>query len=95
VLATRDEIAQLAADAIRRLKAGEKQPSGKPPQPWEHGSLDHRGHLISYWWFRTPRGRMEIYFDTGTLINTPGEVARQETARAKYMEQQMKSLKLP
>jgi hypothetical protein len=60
LLATRDAV----AESIRRVKAGEK--SVKPPAPWEHGSLDHHGHLISYWWFVTPHGKKDIYFDTGT-----------------------------
>src|ERR1700682_571080 len=81
MLATRDEMAKLAADAIRRAKAGQKQPPGHPPAPWEHATRDRDGQLISYWWFQTPHGRKEIYFDTGTSINTPGEVARQEKYR--------------
>jgi hypothetical protein len=93
-LATRDEIAQLVVDAIRRTKAGQKQPTGQPPQPWQHGTLDHNGQVCSYWWFRTPHGKKEIYFDAGVPINTPGEVARQESACAQYMQQAMKSLKL-
>src|SRR5260370_42200338 len=77
VLATRDEIATLAADAVRRLKAGQKPASGKPPTPWEHGSLDRTGRLISCWVFRTAHGKKEAYFDTGVAINAPGELARQ------------------
>jgi hypothetical protein len=88
LLATRDAM----VDAVRKANAT-KKPS-KARAPWEHGSLDHDGHLISYWWFLTPRGKKEIYFDTGTSINTPGEVARQESARAKYMAQMAQSLKL-
>jgi hypothetical protein len=85
VLATRDEIATLVADAVRRLKAGQKPASGKAPAPWEHGSLDRKGRLISYWVFRTPRGKKEVYFDTGVPIGAPGELARQESARAQYI----------
>jgi hypothetical protein len=48
-------------------------------------TVDHHGHLSSDWWFVTPHGKREVYFDTGTLIDTPGEVARQESARAQYM----------
>ena len=76
ILATHDEIAKLVADAIRRAKAGQKQPSGHPASPWGHATRDLDGRLISYWWFQTPHGRKEIYFDTGASINTPGEVAR-------------------
>jgi hypothetical protein len=94
VLATRDEIAALAADAVRRLKAGQKPASGKPPQPFEHASLDRGGRLISYWWFRTPHGRKEMYFDTGVSINAPGELARQESARAQYIGHAMQSVNL-
>jgi hypothetical protein len=94
VLATRDEIRELAADAIRRLKTGQKQPTGKPPQPWEHATRDHNGQICSYWWFRSPHGRKEFYFDTGIAIKAPGAIAREELARAQYMEQAMKSVKL-
>jgi hypothetical protein len=94
VLAMRDEVVKLAADAIRRAKAGQKQPTGRPPQPWEHAALDHRGQWCSYWWFLTPRGRKEIYFDTGISTSTPGEVARQESACAQYMGRMFQSLKL-
>ena len=95
VLATRDEIAALAADAIRRVKAGQKPSSAKPPIPWEHGSLDRKGRLISYWVFRTPRGRKEAYFNTGVSINAPGELVRQESARGHYMQQAFQSVKIP
>ena len=61
---------------------------------WGHGSLDHNGHLISEWWFMTPRGKRDVYFDTGTLISTPGEVARQESARAQYMQRMAHTLKV-
>jgi hypothetical protein len=88
LLATRDEL----ADAIRRMKAGQKQV--KSPNDWGHASLDYNGRLISNWWFATPRGKREIYFDTGTLINTPGEVARQESARGAYIVRMVSTLKL-
>ena len=81
LMATRDAI----ADAVRQIKAGKKK-TVQNLHPWEHGSLDHHGKLISYWSFNSPRGKREIYFDTGTSINTPGEVARQESARAQYMK---------
>jgi hypothetical protein len=89
LLATRDVV----ADAIRQIKAGKKK-SVENLHPWEHGSLDHNGHLISYWSFVTPHGKREIYFDTGTAINAPGEVARQESARAQYMSKMSQSLKV-
>src|SRR6266516_1855844 len=60
----------------RGIKAVKK--SVNAPAPWGHGSLDHNGHLISYWWFVTPRGKKEIYFDTGISSNVPGEVAEQD-----------------
>lgn len=94
LLATRDELAALAADAIRRVKAGQKPSSAKPPTPWEHGSLDRNGRLISYWVFHTPHGKKEAYFDTGVSINSPGELARQESARGQYMGRAMRSLKI-
>jgi hypothetical protein len=94
VLATRDEIAALAAEAVRRLRAGQKPASGKRPAPWEHGSLDRNGRLISYWVFRTPRGKKEVYFDTGVPINAPGELARQEFARAQYIGRVMQAIKI-
>jgi hypothetical protein len=88
VLATRDAL----ANAVRQIKAGKKK-NVQNLHPWEHGSLDDHGKLISYWSFDSPRGKQEIYFDTGTFINTSGEVARQESARAHYMRQKMQSLK--
>jgi hypothetical protein len=87
LLATRDAV----LDSIRRMKAGKK--SVNTSLGWGHATLDHNGHLISNWWFVTPRGKREIYFDTGTLINTPGEVARQESARAQYMGEMVPKLK--
>ncbi|SRR6266498_9624 len=63
-------------------------------EPWEHGTLDHHGKLISYWSFTTPHGKSEIYFDTGASINTPGEVRRQESVRAEYTRQMSQSLKI-
>jgi hypothetical protein len=89
LMATRDAV----ADAVRQITAGKKK-TVQNLHPWEHGSLDHHGKLIGYWSFNTPRGEREIYFDTGTLINTPGEVARQESARAQYMKQMSQSLKI-
>jgi hypothetical protein len=88
VMATRDAV----TDAVRRIRAGKKK-SVQNLHPWEHGSLDHDGKLISYWSFTTPHGKKEIYFDTGASINTPGEVARQESARAQYMRGISQSLK--
>jgi hypothetical protein len=94
LLATRDELSKQAREAIRRAKAGQKQSTDRPPAPWGHATRDREGRLISYWWFRTPHGRRDIYFDTGTSINTPGEVARQETARAEYIGRMVPLLKL-
>lgn len=88
LLALRDAV----TDAIRKVKAGEKSVKASPG--WGHGTLDHNGRLISNWWFMTPRGERYIYFDTGTLINTPGEVVRQESARAEYMRRMAPTLKV-
>jgi len=88
VLATHDAV----ADASSKLKAGTK--SVNTPAPWGHSSLDYNGHLISYWWFVTPRGKKEIYFDTGISSDTPGEVAEQDSARAQYMRRMASSVKL-
>jgi hypothetical protein len=94
MLATRDELQKSAAEAVRRLKAGQKPSHIHPPQPWEHATLDHNGQCCSYWWFRTPRGKKEIYFDTGMSISSPGEVARQESYCVKYFKNYVNSLKL-
>ena len=79
--------------AFREAKAGNTSVSIDPG--WGHASLDHKGRLISNWWFQTPRGKRDVYFDTGTLIDTPGEVARQESARAQYMARMAQTLKVP
>ena len=89
ILATRDALAK----AVREIKAG-KAKEVNLPHDWGHGSLDYKRHLISNWWFPSPRGKREIYFDTGTLINTPGEVARQESARAAYLGRILPTLKI-
>ena len=94
MLATRDELQKSAADAVRRLKAGQKPSTTRPPQPWEHATLDRNGRCCSYWWFRTPRGRKEMYFDTGVSISVPGEVVRQEQAVVEYFKKYINSLKL-
>src|SRR5215475_7061868 len=88
VLAMHDAV----ADASSKVKAGKK--SVNSPAPWGHASLDHDGHLISYWWFVTPRGKKEIYFDTGISSDTAGEVAEQESARAQYMRRMASPAKL-
>lgn len=88
ILATRDAL----AEQIRQLKAGKKPQ--KKPSDWGHASVDYNGQLLSNWWFPTPKGKREIYFDTGTLIRTPGEVARQESARALYIARILPTLKI-
>jgi hypothetical protein len=88
LLATRDDL----AEQIRQLKAGKKP--RKKESGWGHASIDYNGHLLSNWWFPSPRGKREIYFDTGTLIKTPGEVARQESARAQYIGRMLPTLKI-
>ena len=88
LLATRDDL----AEQIRQLKAG-KKPQKKPP-PWGHATVDYNGRLLSNWWFPSPKGKRNIYFDTGTLIKTPGEVARQESARSLYIVRMLPTLKI-
>ena len=88
LLAMRDRV----AEEVRKVKAGKK--STNRSAGWGHATVDHNGHLISDWWFETPRGKREVYFDTGTLINTPGEVARRESARAQYMGRMAPTLKV-
>ena len=90
LLATRDVV----AEAVRQIKAGNKN-AGQNLHPWEHGTLEHGSQWCSYWSFQTPRGRKEVYFDTGVPITTPAEVPRQESARADYMARMSKSLKIP
>ena len=87
VLATRDA----ALDIARQLKAGKKRETVKSQSPWSHRTLKHGEQWCSYWGFLTPRGRKEIYFDTGVSINTPGEVERQESTRSKYIEKMWQS----
>jgi hypothetical protein len=88
LLAMRDRVAA----EVRKVKAGKK--STHTSAGWGHGTVDNSGHLISQWWFDTPRGKKKVYFDTGTLISTPGEVARQESARAEYMRRMAPTLKV-
>jgi hypothetical protein len=78
--------------AVRKVKGGQKSVSVDPG--WGHATVDHNGRLISNWWFQTPRGKRDVYFDTGTLLDTPGEVARQESARAQYMGRMAHTIKL-
>jgi predicted transcriptional regulator len=86
ILSTRDAF----AEAMRQVKAGQKE--GHAPQPWSHAIYDHAGQCCSYYWFRTPRGRKEIYFDTGVSINISGEVQRQLQYRINYIQ---KAVKVP
>jgi hypothetical protein len=88
LLATRDRL----AEEIRKVKAGKK--STNTSAGWGHATVDHNGHWISDWWFETPRGKRDVYFDTGTLIDIPGEVERQESARAEYMRRMARTLKV-
>ena len=88
LLAMRDRV----VEEVRRVKAGKK--STNRSAGWGHATVDNNGHLISEWWFDTPRRKREVYFDTGTLINTRGEVARQESARADYMGRMAPTLKV-
>jgi hypothetical protein len=88
ILATRDVL----VDQVRQLKAG-KKPKNKPPG-WGHASVDYNEHLLSNWWFPSPKGKREIYFDTGRLTKTPGGVARQESARAQYLGRILPTLKI-
>ena len=88
VLAAHDAV----ADASSKVKAGKKPVN--TPAPWGYRTLDYNGHLISYWWFVTPRGKKEVYFDTGISSDTLEEVAEQESVRAQYMRQMASSAKL-
>ena len=87
LLAMRDRMVEEA----RKVIAGKK--STNRSAGWGHSTQEQNGHLISVWWFDTPRGKREVYFDTGVLLSTPGEVARQESARAHYMERMAPTLK--
>jgi hypothetical protein len=88
LLAMRDRM----IEEVRIVKAGKK--STNRSAGWGHSTQDQNGHLISHWWFDTPRGKREVYFETGTLIDTPGEVRRQESARAEYMGRMAPTLKI-
>jgi hypothetical protein len=88
LLAMRDRM----IEEVRIVKAGKK--STNRSAGWGHSTQDQNGHLISHWWFDTPRGKRDVYFDTGTLIDTPGEVRRQESARAEYMGRMAPTLKI-
>ena len=88
LLALRDRV----VEEVGKVKAGKK--STNRSAGWGHATVDHHGHLISEWWFNTPHGKRTVYFDTSTLINTPGEVARQESARADYMGRMAPTLKV-
>jgi hypothetical protein len=87
VLATRDA----AEDIARQLKAGKKRETVNSQSPWSHRTLKHGKQWCSYWWFLTPRGRKDIYFDTGVSVNRPGEVERQEAACADYIAKKWQS----
>ncbi|MEY2511565.1 MAG: hypothetical protein QOE26_2328 [Verrucomicrobiota bacterium] len=88
ILATRD----LFADIIRQVKGTTR--TVHPPDPWGHATIEYNGRWLSHWWFRRPGGpKTEMYFDTGASVKTPGEVPRQESARAQYIGQRLKSLK--
>src|SRR5438046_3014830 len=94
MLATRDELQKSAIDAVRRLKAGQKPSQSPPPQPWFHSTLDQNGQCCSHWWFRTPHGPMDIYFDTGVSLKIPGAVVRQESDCVEYFRKYVQSLKI-
>ena len=86
--ATRD----IMTKAVREAKATKK--AVHPPDPWEHGTLEHGRQWCSYWMVRTPKGKRHIYFDTGISIDTPGAVVQIESSRAQYMGRLMESLKI-
>lgn len=88
VLTTRDAMIEI----VRKVKAGKK--GFDAPLNWEHATLEHGNQWCSYWSFLTPQGQKKIYFDTGVPISTPGEVPRQERARAQYMARATDSLKV-
>lgn len=89
LLAMRDAI----VDAGLKLKPGQK--ASNVSSGWEHSSQDFKGHLISHWSLTTPHGQKEVYFDTGALVDTPGEVPRQESARAEYMTKMASTIRFP
>jgi hypothetical protein len=78
-------------EEVRKVKAGKK--STNKSAGWDHATQDQNGHLISVWGLETQRGKRDVYFDTGTLISTSGEVKRQESARAEYMVRMTPTLK--
>ena len=87
VLAMRDA----ALDIARQLKAGKRWEIVKSQSAWSHRTLKRGRQWCSYWWFFTPRGRQEIYFDTGVSIDTPGAVEQQESDVRKYIEKKWQS----
>jgi hypothetical protein len=87
VLAAHDAV----ADAGSKAETSKK--SANTPARWGHRTLDYNGHLISYWWFVTPSGKKEVYFDTRISSDTLGEVAEQESARAEYMRRMASPVK--
>jgi hypothetical protein len=88
LLAMRDTIINVGL----KLKPGQKASN---ISPWGHSSQDYKGHLVSHWSLTTPHGQKDIYFDTGTLVDTPGEIQRQESARADYMTRMASTIKFP
>jgi hypothetical protein len=89
LLAEREQLKQSVAEDVRRSEAGQKPFEGLPQQGWDHRTLDHDGKCCSYWLFNTPRGRKQIYFDTGVPF-TVSEVARQEASCYQYFEEHTK-----
>ena len=87
LLAERDEMVEV----IRKVKGGKKQTTASTR--WGHAVLIYNGHLISDWWFMTPAGKREAYFDIGTVL-TQKEAVRQESARGQYMLRMAPALKM-
>lgn len=88
VLTMRDTLAA----AVREIKAGKKEVD--MPTNLDHRTVEHGGRWCSYWRFKTPQGTKEIYFDTGVSTKTPGEMARQESTRASYLQDALGKLKI-
>jgi hypothetical protein len=86
LLAERDEMAEVTEKA----KRGGKRATATTR--WGHTILNYNGHSISNWWFVTPQGKREIYFDMGLTLSHKDDV-RQESGRGQYMLRMMPPLK--
>ena len=87
LLAQRDEVAEVTEKAKRGVKRA------TAATRWGHAILNYNGHSISNWWFVTPKGKREIYFDMGPTLPHK-EAVRQESARGQYMLRMTPPLKV-